>query len=179
MYVNPDLESSYEQHNIGKTLYDYVRFHKPKKVVDFGVLNGYSTIVIAQALRENGEGKVFAYDLFDDYEYKHSQRDILERNLKDYGMREWVEVEKKNFYDWIKDPDDFDMLHLDISNDGDIIDLLWEKFGGTDKIILFEGGSEQRDRVGWMVKYNRKPINDSKAQFEVINKRFPSLSKFI
>lgn len=179
MYIQPEVKSSYEQNNLGRTIYEQIRFLKPQKVIDFGVLDGYSTIVIAQALKENGFGKVYAYDLFDDYEYNHAKRQTLEKNLNEYGVREWVEIEKVNFFDWLKTDEDFSCLHLDISNDGDIIDVLWDKFGNTDKTIIFEGGSEQRDRVGWMVKYNKKPINSSRAKFVVLNERFPSISKFI
>lgn len=177
MYISPEVESSYAYNNLGKTIYDQIIHLKPDKVIDFGVLNGYSTLCIAQALRENGKGKVYAYDMFDDYEYKHSQLKTLENNISMYGLRDWVEIEKKNFFDWIKDPEDFDCLHLDISNTGAIIDMLWDKFGGSDKTILFEGGTEERDRAGWMIVFNKIPIRESKAKFEVINNRFPSISK--
>lgn len=179
MYIEPEIESSYKFNNLGKTIYDYIVYLKPEKVIDFGVLDGYSTICIAQALKENGKGKVYAYDLFDDYQHKHAQKTKLENNISMYGLRDWVEIEKKNFFDWLKTDEDFNILHLDISNTGDIIDMLWSKFGESDKTILFEGGSEERDRAGWMVVFNKKPINKSKAKFEVINNRFPSISRFI
>lgn len=41
MYVQPDIKSSYEQNALGKTLYDLVLSHKPKKIIDFGTLGGY------------------------------------------------------------------------------------------------------------------------------------------
>lgn len=177
MYINPDIESSYQYNDLGRTLYKHILYLKPEKVIDFGVLNGYSTICIAQALRENGKGKVKVYDLFENYEHNHAQFDKLIKNIKEWGLMDYVEIEEKNFFDWIKEPEDFDVLHLDISNTGDIIDIVWDKLQG--KNVIFEGGSEQRDRVGWMVKYNKRPINDSKAKFEVINSNFPSMSKFI
>lgn len=177
MYINPDIESSYKYNNLGKTLYDYVRHEKPEVVIDFGVLDGYSTICLALACRENGKGRVKVYDLFEDYEYNHSQFARLIKNLKEYGVIDWVDIEKKNFFDWVKEPEKFDLIHIDISNTGDIVDIIGTLSGkGT---VLFEGGSEQRDNVGWMFKYNKKPINQSKAPFEVVNKLFPSLSKLI
>lgn len=177
MYINPEIESSYQYNNLGKTLYEYVRFEKPEKIIDFGVLNGYSTVCLAMACRENGKGKVKVYDLFEDYEYNHAQFERLVKNLKEYGLIDWVEIEKINFFDWIKNPESFDLLHLDISNTGDIIDLLDPiKDVGT---VLFEGGTEQRDKVGWMFKFNKKPIKDSKMRFEVVNPLFPSMSKLI
>lgn len=178
-YIEPELESSYALNNLGKTLYDYVRFVKPDLIIDFGVLNGYSTICMAQALKENGKGKIKVYDLFEKYEYGHARLETLVTTLKEYGVIDYVDIEERNFFDWIKNPEPFDLLHLDISNTGDIIDILYDKLGNSDKTILFEGGSADRDRVGWMVKYNKKPINQSHAKFEIINSNFPSISKLL
>lgn len=177
MYIEPEIESSYQLNNLGKTLYNWVRFLKPEKIVEFGVLNGYSTIAMAQALRENGKGRIKVYDLFDKYEYNHSSVEKLVKNLQEYGVVDFVDIEEKNFFDWVKNPEAFDLLHLDISNDGDIIDLAWEKLEGRN--VIFEGGSEQRDKTGWIVKYNKKPIGKSKAHYKIIDERFPSLSMFI
>lgn len=178
MYKNPEIISSYEHNDIGRTIYNEIRELKPEKVIDFGVLNGYSTVCIAQALRDNGKGKVKVYDLFDNYEHKHAKLETLIRNIKNEGLLDYVDIEEMNFFDWVKSPEQFDLLHLDISNTGDILDIVWDNL--KDKgVVLFEGGSEQRDRVGWMVKYNKKPINQSRAKFEVINNAFPSISKIL
>lgn len=178
MYIRTEIESSYEQNDLGKTLYDWVVYLKPEKIIDFGVLDGYSTVAMAMACRENGKGKIKVYDLFEDYEYKHSNFNKLIENLKMYGLLDYVDIEKKNFYDWIKEPEQFDFLHLDISNTADIIDMAWDNLKDNGE-VFFEGGSEQRDKVGWMVKYNKKPINKTKAKFEVVNQRFPSVSRII
>lgn len=177
MYIEPELESSYNLNNLGRTLYDYVRYYKPEKVIEFGALNGYSTICIAQALRENGKGKIKVYDLFEKYEYTHSTLEKLIKTFKEYGVLDYIDIEECNFFDWIKEPEPFDMIHIDISNTGDIVDM-FEPLQGKG-IVLFEGGSLDRDRTGWMVKYNKKKINDSKVAFEVINPNFPSISKLI
>ncbi len=178
MYKRPEIESSYYDNDLGKTIYDEVRTLQPEKVIDFGVLSGFSTIAIAQALRDNGRGKVKVYDLFDKYEYNHSQFDKLIKNLKEHNLLDYVEIEETNFFDWVKNPERFDMLHLDISNTGDILDIVWDNL--KDKgVVLFEGGSLQRDNVGWMQVYNKKPINQSRAKFEVINSNFPSISKLL
>ncbi len=55
MYINPEIESSYRDNNLGKTLYDYVLYEKPEVVIDFGVLDGYSTICLAMACKENNK----------------------------------------------------------------------------------------------------------------------------
>lgn len=178
MYVNPEINSSYQYNNLGKVLYDFVRYEKPEKIIDFGVLDGYSTICLAQGCRDNGFGKVKVYDLFEDYEYTHSNFNKLIRNIKEYGLIDYVDVEKANFFDWVKDPEPFDLIHIDISNTGDIVDIIQDNLQGKG-VVLFEGGSEQRDNVGWVVKYNKKPIRKSKAKFQVISDKFPSISKLL
>jgi len=177
MYQNPEIKSSYYDGDLGRTLYNEVIKLKPDKVIDFGVLDGYSTVCIAQALRDNKKGKVKAYDIFEKYEYNHSSVEKLVKNIEKYGLLDYVEIDEVNFFDWIKNPEDFDALHLDISNTGDIIDMLAPLQGRG--LVMFEGGSEQRDRVGWVFKYNKKPIGQSKLKFEIINKAFPSISKLI
>lgn len=176
MYINPEIESSYKDNNLGITLYNWVIYLKPKVIIDFGVLNGYSTIALAMACKENGFGKVKVYDLFEKYEYTRSNLETLIHNLKEYGLIDWVEIEQKNFFDWVKNPEQFDILHLDISNTGDIIKLAYDSLKGKGGKLMFEGGSEARDRVGWMKVHNKKPINDCGVPYEVINPMFPSLS---
>ena len=73
MFIEPNIESSYLINNkgkkigepyynpkIGQTLYDYVVKTKPKVIVEFGVLFGYSTICMAQALRDIGCGGIIS-----------------------------------------------------------------------------------------------------------------------
>jgi len=43
-------------------------------------------------------------------------------------------------------------------------------------IVLFEGGSKERDQVEWISKYNKRPIGEAKAPYTVIDSSFPSLS---
>lgn len=178
MYIKPEIESSYEANNLGKTLYDYVVWLKPETIVEFGALNGYSTIAMAMGCKENKKGKVKVYDLFEDYEYNASDFQKLVKNLKEYGLLDYVDIEKANFFDWVKTPEKFDLAHIDISNTGDILDIMWDNLKNNGE-VLFEGGSEQRDNVGWMKIHNKKPFSKSKAKYEVINSNFPSISRII
>ena len=43
-FVNPEIESSYQESAMGKVLYDAIIENGAKKIIDFGVLNGYSTV---------------------------------------------------------------------------------------------------------------------------------------
>lgn len=182
MYKQPEVYSSYAENNLGKTLYDAVLEYKPKKIIDFGVLEGYSTISMAQALRDlsNG-GKVIAYDLFEDYPYRHSAMSKTKENINKYNLSEFVTLKRKNFYDWIKNPEDFDLMHLDISNDGEIIKLAYnnlKKYLDKGSVLIFEGGTKDRDQVEWMIKYNKTPIYPLKKEigYKILDERFPGLA---
>jgi len=181
MYINPKIESSYYQNDLGKTLYEWVLNTKPKVIIEFGCLYGYSTIAMGLALKQLGQGKIKCYDLFDDYKYKHSTIQQTIQNVKKYSVEDYVEFIKMDYNEWLSNPEDFDLLHLDISNTGDIVLRTYNtlinkiKTGG---VILFEGGSKERDDVEWMVKYKATPINSIQSQtnYKVINPNFPSLS---
>lgn len=179
-YKNPsEIETSYSENDIGQTLYDLVLKSKPKKIVEFGVLFGYSTVAMAMALDEIGEGHIYANDLFEDYEFKHSTMPETQGNIDRYNLTKYVTLSKKNFDEWLADPEEFDLLHVDVSNKGNTIERLYEAVKvqiERGAIVIFEGGSEERDNVDWMVKYNCKKLRDTKVPFEVIDPRFPSLS---
>lgn len=171
-FVNPNVESSYMKMQAGRHLYEAILKTQAKKIIDFGVLNGYSTICMAQAAKKTG-GLVFAYDLFEDYEHNNSNKNILLENLKKYNVENLVKIKKVSFYEWIKNPEEFDVLHVDVSNTGETIELLWEKFKTLkNSKVFFEGGSHERDNQDWMVKYKKLPFNrqDSRAKFKVIAK---------
>ena len=185
-FTNPEIESSYQQSAMGKVLYDAVIEQRAKKIIDFGILNGYSTVCMAMAARETG-GKVYAYDMFDDYEFNGPNTSMLQENFSRYNVAHLIELKKVNFHEWLNNIEDFDILHLDISNDGDIISRLCEATKTKSGQVFFEGGSEERDAQDWMLKYNKKPINDLRNLYDVLqsssiikNKRvyYPCISRF-
>ncbi|MDK2972938.1 MAG: hypothetical protein PWP23_2693 [Candidatus Sumerlaeota bacterium] len=49
---------------IGRFLYSFVRLLRPTNVAEIGVLFGYSSLCITQALEENGGGHLHSFDLF-------------------------------------------------------------------------------------------------------------------
>jgi len=177
-YKNPRIPSSYRKNNLGTTLYETVLSLKPLKIVEFGCLNGYSTVCMAMALKELGEGILTVYDLYEEYPYKHASRSEVWKNIEKYGLQDYVRLEKGDFYQWIRHPEPFDLLHVDISNDGDIIELLdrglRHRKGG---VVLFEGGTKERDEVDWMIKYGKKAINSCPVNYKIINTAFPGISR--
>jgi hypothetical protein len=84
-----------------------------------------------------------------------------------------------DYFEWLKNPESFDLIHLDISNTGDTI-LKTYNLLPKGSIVMFEGGSIERDNIEWMKKYNATPINSIKntIDYQVIDSNFPSLSIF-
>lgn len=179
MYREPRVYSSYRENNIGKTLYDIVIKLKPQKIVEIGVLEGYSTICMAQALKDLGDGgKIHAYDLFDDYKYRNCAMSEVWDNVNKYEVQDYVKLEHKSFDEWLSKVYDFDLLHLDISNDGDTILKIHGKY--PNEKVIFEGGSVERDNIEWMIKYKKTKITEvwENCKYKIINDAFPSLSGY-
>jgi len=182
-YKNPNVESSYNKNNIGHTLYNLVLELKPKKIIEFGTLNGYSAISMAMALHEIGEGgKIICYDLWDSYPYKHSTIEKTKSFINEFSLLDFIELKQMNINDWVVE--DFDLLHLDISNDGKTVTDVFNRVKSKIEIgstMIFEGGTEERDNIEWMLKYNKTPINSIKKEINyiVLNEDFPSISQIL
>jgi hypothetical protein len=187
MFLDDDIPSSYSENNIGQQLKEIILTYKPKKVVEFGVLNGYSTIHMAQALKEIGEGYVYAYDLWEKYPYRHSTKEKVLENLKKYKVENYVSLEDGDIFEWIEKKENFDLIHVDISNDGEKIQKIYNSLrankNSKNSIILFEGGTKERDQIEWMVKYNKEKIypllESGQVPYKIISEKFPGLSMVI
>lgn len=188
------MRSSYEQNNFGEIFFSTVVTHKPIVCVELGILYGYSTCYLAEALKYNKkefglEGHLDAYDLFDDYAYKHGDKKEVEQLVKNKGLAEFVTILKGDAYGVHKKYSDnsVHLLHVDINNTAKTIKKimeLWDVKITQKSIILFEGGSEERDHVDWMIKYNKPPIKPEIEKNQIINanythkthQKFPSLT---
>jgi len=199
MYVEPKIKSSYYINNkgsklgklyfkpdIGKTIYDYVIETKPKVIVEFGVLFGFSTVCMSQALRDlNNGGKIYAFDLWEKSKYNHGQTiELVDDILKDYELQDFVKLDYGGSADCLSDIKNVDLIHIDINNDGDrLIDFISDikNKHKVDCDILFEGGIVERDNCWWMNKFKKTPINYIKNTFDyvVLNENYPGISKCI
>lgn len=189
------MRSSYIQNDYGKLLTNAVIALKPNPYfVELGVLDGYSTLHIAKGLKEihrlyGIEAKLNAFDLFDDYEFKHGNQKEVQKLIDDNQLSQYVNLQKGDAYKvYDQFPDKrIEFLHVDISNTGDTIKNILEKWDikmAPKGVILFEGGSEERDNIEWMKKYNMPSIKkELKTNQLVINNymmatyfRFPSMT---
>ena len=177
-YLNePSLQSSYFGTGIGKTLYDHVLKNKPETIVEFGVLHGYSTVCMAQALKRLGKGKIIAYDMWEKAPYGHDQTMAeVQKALEHHDVADYVELRYGDFHEktWESDGISPDLMHLDINNTGEILPIVSE----FEFPVLFEGGSAKRDDVWWMVKFDKEKMHPLKKLYgyEVLNNNFPSIS---
>lgn len=189
-----DFRSSYIENDYGSVFRALILSHKPKLAVECGVLDGYSTFHIAHALKFNATKRdircpFFAYDLWDDYEYKHGDFIEVEEMLESNGLGSYCNLTEGDAFEVsnIFDNNTVDFLHMDISNNGDtLIKTLevWGKKISSSGMIVFEGGSDERDEVEWMKKYEFRKIKEvlfnepfvyENWVFQVLNS-FPSLT---
>ncbi len=160
--------SSYEKNNYGKVFEVLVEASRPVILVELGVFNGYSTLHIAKGIKLNKErhnlnGHLDSYDLFEDYQYKHGVQAEVETLLFENGLKDYVTVKKGDAYKVASNYEDksIHFLHVDISNTGKIVrDIMevWDKKIYQGGYIIFEGGTDERDNIDWMKKYNMEPI---------------------
>ena len=153
---------------------------KPKRIVEFGILHGYSLHCFAQTT--DTSAKITAYDIFENFNGNSAKRDINAA----FASYPNVSIEEGDFYKMVDSLEDasIDILHIDIANDGDVYKFAIDNYmaklsaGG---IMILEGGSEERDHVEWMIKYSKKPIRDIlkalDSKYEVLTMTgFPSLT---
>lgn len=174
------MRSSYEQNNYGSVFQTLVSFFEPRSIIEFGVLDGYSTYHIANAVKSNKEEKnifcdFYAYDLWDEYNYKHGNFKEVKNMLISKGLYDYVNLNYGDIFKiYKKIPENsVDLLFIDISNDGDKIKKAIELW--NDKIkksIIIEGGSIDRDNIEWMKKYNKKPIRPVLEEDIFVNENY-------
>lgn len=176
------MRSSYVQNNLGEVFSTIVKCFRYPLVVELGVFDGYSASFIAEGLKVNKErwgisGHLYAYDLWDLYPYKHGNIREVEKLLKDSGLLDFVSLLQGDAFEVYKNfPDKgVHLLHIDVSNTGETLRRimeLWDKKIVQGGMILFEGGSEERDTVEWMRKYNKEPIKPELESNPIIKKNY-------
>jgi predicted O-methyltransferase YrrM len=176
------MRSSYIENRYGEILKTFVIALKPLVAVEVGVLDGYSTIHLAAGIKVLREvfgmfSTLESYDLFEDYEYKHGEKEKVQEYLTGYGLDKFVLLKKGCAFEVYKNYEDgsIDLLHFDISNDGKVLEHLMETWHNKIRaggVILFEGGSPERDEIEWMKKYNKKSIRKVLKENEIINNEY-------
>jgi predicted O-methyltransferase YrrM len=165
------VESSYKEAGYGNLFYSLVQIYKPRLIVELGAYHGYSGLHIAAALRDHepAESRLCLVDLWDEYPYRHCSQAQTEETFRRNGLLpppnckiEFINADAGKIAGTFDDRS-IDLLHVDISNDGEKMSTLmpiWEKKLnlGPNALVVMEGGSAARDRVEWMTKYNKLPL---------------------
>ena len=175
------MNSSYiNKLDFGDVISTITFIKNPKKIVEFGILEGFSLEKFITSSDSNCI--IEAYDLFDDFNGNHSSKDIFSK-FSGYSN---VKIEKANMYTKLLEYDDnsIDILHIDIANNGDVYEFIFNngiRKIKEDGLILLEGGSVDRDNTEWMIKYNKPKIQpilekySTKYNIKTLDK-FPSLT---
>lgn len=182
--IIPDLESSYKENGYQYLFFGLVRLLKPQKIIEIGVLQGFSLLSMACGLKGNGSGSVIGYDLFDEYQFKNDRMTNVLSRITNSGLQEFASVRRCDAFEVFDKAENADFLHIDISNNGDIIEKLFHSWVNKTPFILLEGGGIERDNVPWMIKYNKKrlipTINDLSKAFDswsfLTLEAFPSIT---
>ncbi len=149
-----NIKSSYKKYGYDKVFKSLCFCLNPKLIVEFGILQGYSL----DCFVKYSDASIEANDLFDDFPYNAADRTFIENKYKGVSN---LKIHKKNFYESVNDYVDnsIDILHIDIANTGDTYDFAIKNYLPKVKgIMVLEGGSEERDNVEWMLKYDRPKI---------------------
>jgi hypothetical protein len=156
-HSSPPWYSSYEENNYGDLFYSLIRVYKPDKVVELGTKAGFSAYHIARALRANGRGSLDCYDLWEKYKYNSVPKSVALKNLKEF--KDIINFKLTDVTDIDKAYKTIDILHVDLSNSGEILDKIIPKWiDKTRGFIIIEGGSDKRDKIEWMTKFKKIPI---------------------
>lgn len=177
-YINPDIESSYKENDIGQTLYNLVMSTKPTTIVEYGTLYGYSAVAMAQALRDLSvdgiKREIICYDLWDEYKFKKASKDKTQETIDKLGLSEYVVLKYGDILHTT--PPECQLIHIDVSNDGSVLSKIDYIFKNNPAMVIFEGGIPERDKVQWMSKYNKQPMGSCGVRYDIINPKFPGLS---
>lgn len=191
------VRSSYIENNLGEVLKQNIICWRPINLVELGILDGYSLIHIAEGLRELEQlygivTHIDAYDLFEEYPYKHGRIEDVRNELLASGLEKYAQVFAGDaFKVHVKYENRFiDFLHVDLSNTGETIKRImeiWHPKMRVRGLIFFEGGSEKRDNVEWMTKYNMPSIKKEINSNPIINEyyiygtyfKFPSMTMLL
>ena len=162
-----NLKSSYSTNNYGAFFYALGKMN----FFDFyeiGVLEGFAIANYALG-SDVSSAKIIGVDLFEGYEYNSYSKCHVMEQLNKLGLGKKVRLVQEDGLTYLnsnlKDIDfSKSMLHLDVSNHGELIESFTSVISYFN-FIVFEGGSKERDLVPWMNKYQKKSLRKSLYNF--------------
>ena len=153
------MKSSYNNSITYKEIIDGIIFVKNnKKIVEFGILEGLSLTSFVE--NSVPTCQINAYDIFEEFNGNSANKKQL---LEQFSKYKNVNIEYGDFYNKYKDIIDnsIDIIHIDIANNGETYEYAINNYISKltkNGIMIIEGGSEERDNIEWMNKYNKPKI---------------------
>lgn len=174
------MTSSYNNKVTFGDILDTITYLKnPIKIIEVGILEGFSLKHFADSCSK--DTCIKAYDIFEEFNGNHAKKEQLMEQFKSYDN---VSINYGDFYEVHKGISDVDIIHIDIANNGAVYEYAIEHYSpklNANGILIMEGGSEKRDNVEWMIKYNKpkiQPVLEKyKDQYNIkVIGEFPSIT---
>lgn len=157
-FIQKFMKSSYNNNDInyGDIIKTILFNRNPQKIVEFGILDGFSLKIFADTFPNSN---ISAFDIFEEFNGNSATSEVYEK-FKEYKN---VLIQYGDFYKKLNDFENksIDIIHVDIANNGDVYKFAIENYLSKikdDGILILEGGSEERDNISWMIKYNKPKI---------------------
>ena len=153
---------------------------QPKRIVEFGLLEGYSLLQFAETA--SSSCVIEGYDIFEKFQGNSAKRTIVDK----FSAFPNVKIQEGDFFTKFRElePNSIDILHIDIAYDGHVFEFAFQFYLPllTDTgILMLEGGSKERDDVPWMNQYNKIPIQETLQTYAdvydiICFEQYPSLT---
>ena len=176
------MKSSYNSSiNYGDLISGITFVMNPKNILEIGILEGFSLKTFTD--NSSPTTKIDAYDIFDEFNGNSANKDLLVQRFSQHNN---VNINYGNFYKIHNNilDNSIDIIHIDIANNGETYEYAINNYISKlseNGILILEGGSEDRDNIEWMNKYNKpkiKPIIEkysNKYNFKTIG-NIPSIT---
>ena len=151
------MHSSYTNNvDFGTLIEGITTVVRPTSILEVGILEGFSLECFRRASAQDTQ--IQAFDIFEDFNGTHADKTSLQTRFAPYPN---VSIEYGDFYEVHKDISNIDIIHIDIANNGDVFEYAMKHYLpklSEKGIMILEGGSNERDHIEWMVKYNKPKI---------------------
>jgi hypothetical protein len=163
--LSRSCRSSYIENHFGRIFFALTYKFQFKNILELGVLDGFSLLSMAFGSYCNNDGKlsnINGVDLFEDYKYRKGEMASVQKLAHGFAFGMHVKLIKNNIFknnfndDLIRQAN---LIHVDLSNDRDKVEKVMLKIkSDPPSMIIFEGGSYNRDKVEWMVRFQKNAL---------------------
>jgi len=131
-------------------LYTFIQKNAPKKIVEIGTRYGDTSIVMASAL-EDSKSIIKTYD--------QTPSEYIDKNIKLNNFEDIIFFKQQNFNNWLDNPEDFDILYVDVDNTYEKIYRLKEnKFiKKQNKLVIFEAARFNKEDTNIIFESKTNP----------------------